>query len=233
MVDGISICVTDTNSLDAMERAPVYVGQVAAQKSAVEAVAAVCDLQWSGQLTIECGIDIPAEAWIDEQEISAEVGQDLLAAQPPRLLTAITNAAPLAACGCHTVTLHAKCGITPVVDAATVAALGASFGSGLTTLRVQGCFPSPSFWAALPRHLPQLRHLHVDSLYCAVDHPSNVALAQLVAAHRGNPLKIALSVSMPNVAGLRALLGLPEGVIPEPADGKGWRTMVELQLPQL
>lgn len=83
---------------------------------------------------------------------------------------------------------------------ATVAVLGQSLGSCLARLQlnVDNTVIAPSFWAALPVHLPHLQHLSLDWWYpiCDRDAAADAALANFMRTYSGPPLCLEMDGSL-------------------------------------
>lgn len=83
-------------------------------------------------------------------------------------------------------------GLDPTEE--TVSALGDVFSEVLRSLEVDDCDVDPSFWAALPHHLPQLSNVMLDGWNPHHTDPAFAALVQLANSYRGPSLHITLVV---------------------------------------
>lgn len=133
-----------------------------------------------------------------------------------RLHTTIANSAPLAARGCWSLDLVTACmdGVTkPALGESTVAALGAVFGTKLTRLEVSLNYShplQPSFWPALPIHLPNLNKCMVHGW--PADLEDLVVLGaqmHMADSYRGPALDIETLTAPALAPGLRTALNLP------------------------
>lgn len=198
----------------------------AAQRKAIAAVAAVPDLQWGGRLVIRACIRAHVES-IDgaaagqgEQCGHQQQGaagtvlpsdpQAVGAAHMYRLHETVTSLAPLAARGCQAVMLDVLCEDTldgwSGLGEAIAAALGATFGHSLDSLwllfRGHPLAVQPSFWTALPKHLPELSWLKVEGVAPRLDEASAAVLAQMwpaASGGRGSLSELSWSMQVPDV----------------------------------
>lgn len=162
------------------------------QQQAVTALTAAPDLQWSGQLNINVAVPFRHDlehGWQEQMEAEA-------AAIMRQLYALIADLRPLAR-GCNSVKIHSKAssitGDHSAIGEDAVAALGGSFGSSLRSLQLDlewcGPYVAPSFWPALPTHLPCLSSVFVEYWGQGCNR-SAAALAQLMTTYQGPPLEI-------------------------------------------
>lgn len=145
--NGVSIKVPDLVWQDGRvsEHHSAYAEQLAAQRRAIQAVAAVGELQWGGELTIKCVDAIPDDSEMDGLSPAVQALQRHL------VQATISNAAPLAARSCHSLILwehvpppYTEANGPITIDTATIALVGASLGAGLTSFWLCNIYIGPS-----------------------------------------------------------------------------------------
>lgn len=179
------------------------------QRQATRAVSRVPDWQWS------CEIDAYYRTDAEQFEAADEWGhgeQSLL-----HLHTLIADLAPLTrnTSSCQSLKLSWQLPRDTELSNHTAAAFGAALRPTITSLDlwgVCGCSVAPSFWAAIPRQLPQLRQILISGWHPRADSTAVAALAQFAAADQGPPLSIKLKEWEPDAAtdALQAALSPPD-----------------------
>lgn len=138
-----------------------------------------------------------------------------------RLHQIISDCAPLAARGCHSMALNLRMlyDIRQRLDGDMLAAIGATVGESLSSLQlvVAGLGLAPSFWPALMApHLPHLNSLAISGWLPEMHAESRTALVDLAAAYTGQPLTITFKgLRETGVTALRDALNLPESAVAE------------------